>query len=138
MGHADNACPHANKEPSMLPDFQIETVNPYGEQALQLDLGGQLIRLDAAEIDHLIEALGLLRRDLTPVVAPAVSVHERYAVETAPKWQVVTHPLFDGVLLFLRHSGYGWAGYGIQAEHVPDLLGDLQRPSDVQICGAMN
>ncbi|HEY3597858.1 MAG TPA: hypothetical protein VGL08_10160 [Paraburkholderia sp.] len=106
----------------MLPSFHMEIVNEYGAgESLLLSIGGEHVLLDANELDALIEQLSAERSDITPYANAEPSRTHQYIVETDPHWQTVDNPLLDGLIVFLRHSGYGWTGFGIPRHSIAEL-----------------
>lgn len=104
------------------PQVELEIVNEYGANALMLKLGESRILLDPAEIDEIIEALGLARVDLAPAVLAEVPRGQQFPIETQPGWKMIVDPAFAGVVLFFRHSGFGWTGFAIPLHSAKRLL----------------
>lgn len=111
----------------MLPDLEMELVNEYGPNSLLLKAGDDHILLDVAELDELIEQLSFARSDILPETPFEPSKAHQYVIETTPRWHIVRNPLLDGLVVFLRHSGYGWIGYGVPRASI-ELLADLMAP----------
>lgn len=107
---------------------ELEIVNEYGANALMLKLGNSRVLLDPASISELIEALGQARAELLPAVPAQVPRDQQFPVETEPRWKTIVDPAFAGVLLFLRHSGFGWAGFAIPLASAHRLLEIGNRP----------
>jgi hypothetical protein len=38
-----------------------------------------------------------------------------------PCWHSEKHPLYEGAVLFLRHSGLGWAGFALPTHSLTKL-----------------
>ncbi|WP_322011133.1 hypothetical protein [Paraburkholderia sp. J12] len=108
-------------------EVELEIVNQYGANALMLKLGTSCVLLDPAEIDELIETLGLARVDLEPAVPAEVPRGHQFPLETEPRWKTIVDPAFAGVVLFLRHSGLGWTGFAIPLASAHRLLEIGQR-----------
>jgi len=106
----------------MQPDVEMELVNEFGIQELSIRLGGNSALLSAPEIDRLIGQLGLLRCELLPEVNRDVSRDDCYAVEMHPRWRAIPYPMIDGVVLFLRHGGFGWTGFAIPPTALDELI----------------
>jgi hypothetical protein len=106
----------------MQSDVEMEVVNEFGTEELHIRIGGSSVLLNAAEVDRLIEQLGLLRCDLSPEVDRDVSREHRYAVEIRPLWRTIAYPMFDGVVVFLRHGGFGWTAFAIPSAAIGDLI----------------
>src|ERR1700710_956007 len=77
----------------MQSDVEMEVVNEFGTEELHIRIGGSSVLLNAAEVDRLIEQLGLLRCDLSPEVDRDVSREHRYAVEIRPLWRTIAYPM---------------------------------------------
>lgn len=77
------------------------------------------IILDATDLSGLIELLARARSELANPVSPQLDPGARIStIEHFPGWRVPdTHERpEDGVLLLLRHGGYGWIGYMLEPE----------------------
>ncbi|MFP6560786.1 hypothetical protein WJ542_21155 [Paraburkholderia sp. B3] len=101
---------------------ELALVNEYGANALMLRIGKSRGLLDPADVDSLIEALGHARIALTPTVPTEVPLDQQFPLETQPLWQTIVDPAFAGVVVFLRHSGFGWTGFAISLASVDRLL----------------
>jgi hypothetical protein len=112
----------------MQSDVEMELVNEFGIQELHIRLGGNSALLEAAEVDRLIEQLGLLRCEMSPEVTRSVSREDRYAVELQPRWRAIPYPMINGVVLFLRHGGFGWTGFAIPPSALDELLEMVTHP----------
>ncbi|HVE06866.1 MAG TPA: hypothetical protein VNE00_06420 [Paraburkholderia sp.] len=106
----------------MQSDVEMELVNEFGTQELHIRLGDHSALLGASEVDRLIEQLGLLRCELRPEVNRNVSREDCYAVELEPRWRAIPYPMIDGVVLFLRHGGFGWTGFAIPTTALDELI----------------
>ncbi|CAG9224447.1 conserved hypothetical protein [Paraburkholderia tropica] len=105
----------------MQKPMSVELVNEYGEQALCVKVDDRAALLDAAEVDGLIEELGKLRASMRPAVPDQPLRSHQYVIEIDPCWYTERNPLFDGAVLFLRHTGLGWAGFAIPTESMHRL-----------------
>ncbi|WP_240655957.1 hypothetical protein [Paraburkholderia phosphatilytica] len=103
-------------------DIDMEIVNEYGPNSLLLKAGGASAMLDAAELDELIELLATVRSELQPMTPVRPALTHQYVIETAPHWQTVRNPLFDGLIVFFRHSGFGWTGFGLPRPSIERLM----------------
>jgi hypothetical protein len=113
------------------PDIEMEILNQYGQNSLLLKAGDDQVLLDAAELDDLIEQLSIARSDVLPETPLEPSRTHHYVIETTPLWQTIRNPLLDGLVVFLRHSGYGWTGFGIpraSIERLAELMAPLVTP----------
>jgi hypothetical protein len=102
--------------------LDLQIVNPYGQQALMLRHGDQSALLDVAELDALIEMLAKYRGDVEPKVPPAPVKRHQYPIESAATWRAVPNPLLDGLILFVRHTGKGWIGFGMPRVSLEELV----------------
>lgn len=96
--------------------MSVEMVNEYGAHAVRVAIAEHEAMLDAAEVDGLIEELGKIRAHMQPAVATQPSRTHQYLLEIDPFWYIERNPLFDGIVLFLRHTGFGWTGFAIPTE----------------------
>jgi hypothetical protein len=101
--------------------MSIGLVNEYGEHAVSVNVNGNAALLDAADVDGLIEELAKLRAQMRPAVPDHPSRSHQYVVEIDPSWYTERNPLFDGAVVFLRHTGFGWAGFAIPTESMQRL-----------------
>jgi hypothetical protein len=107
--------------------MSIERVNEYGRNAVRIDIDGSAVLLEAADLDALIENLAVLRATMRPEVPTAPSRTHQYVIEIDPCWHAEKHPLNDGAVMFLRHSGLGWAGFALPSESLAKLHHALTR-----------
>jgi hypothetical protein len=115
----------------MPPDLEMEIVNEYGPNSLMLKAGEDHVLLSVVEVDELIEKLSVVRSDMLPATSVEPSRKHQYVIETTPLWQAMRNPLIDGLIIFLRHSGYGWTGFGIpraSIERLVELMAPLVTP----------
>lgn len=105
--------------------MQVELVNEYGDQALRVTIGRSAALLDVPDLDALIEQLALLRARMRPEVSKEVSHRHRYVVEVDPCWYTEKHPLFEGAVVFFRHTGFNWAGFAVPKESLIRLIDAL-------------
>lgn len=101
--------------------MSVELINEYGQHAVCVNVNGQAALLDAANLDSLIEELAKLRARMHPAVPDHPSRTHQYVIEIDPNWYTERNPLFDGVVVFLRHTGLGWAGFAIPTESIHRL-----------------
>lgn len=97
----------------MAPDIEMEIANEYGPNSLLLKIADEHVLLDAAELDKLIEQLGAARSNVLPETPREPSNAHQYVLETTTLWRTIRNPLLDGLVVFFRHSGYGWTGFGL-------------------------
>src|SRR5580698_4353935 len=105
----------------MVHPLTITPVIALGNDALRVDIGSGTITLDARGVDALIERLALIRSSMKPALPPQPSRTKQHVIETDPCWYLDRSPLFDGVVLLLRHTGLGWTGFAIPRESVERL-----------------
>jgi hypothetical protein len=120
--------------------MSIEKVNEYGQHAVRIDIEGSAVLLDVAELDALIEHLAALRATMRPELPMAPVRTRQYVIEVDPCWHAEKHPLHDGAVLFLRHSGLGWAGFALPTESLAKLHHALtqQLESALEVHGMLN
>lgn len=109
----------------MQKPMSIELVNEYGQHAVCVKVNGQVALLDAPDVDGLIEELGKLRALMQPAVPEQPLRTHQYVLEIDPCWYTERNPLFDGAVMFLRHTGLGWAGFAIPTESMHRLKAAL-------------
>lgn len=105
----------------MQKPMSLELVNEYGDPAVCVNVNGQAALLDATEVEGLIEELSKLRAGMRPAVADQPLRTHQYLLEIDPCWYTERNPLFDGAVLFFRHTGLGWAGFAIPTESMQRL-----------------
>jgi hypothetical protein len=105
----------------------IEMINEYGNQAVKVGIDGRTVLLEAEEIDAVIERLGLIRAAMRPEISREPSRTHQYVIEMDPCWHSEKNPLYEGAVLFLRHTGLGWAGFALPAHSLVKLRNALNR-----------
>lgn len=106
----------------MLPPITTEILNEFGNNSLLVTLGPGSAMLDVSDLDSLIENLAKIRSDLLPPSPKRLSRDHKYVVETNPRWQTVRNPLFDGLIVFFRHTAFGWVGFAIPRDTIQNLI----------------
>ncbi|WP_322015726.1 hypothetical protein [Paraburkholderia sp. J12] len=101
--------------------MSVELINQYGEHAVCVNVDGNAALLEAADVDGLIEELSKLRAQMRPAVPDQLSRSHQYVIEVDPSWYTERNPMFDGAVVFLRHTGLGWAGFAIPTESMQRL-----------------
>ncbi|WP_144110509.1 hypothetical protein [Paraburkholderia sp. BCC1886] len=101
--------------------MSIERVNEYGQQAVRIAIDSNAVLVEVAELDALIEHLGVLRAAMRPEVPKEPLRTHQYVIEVDPCWHTEKHPLHEGAVMFLRHSGLGWAGFALPTESLAKL-----------------
>jgi hypothetical protein len=124
----------------MTRPMSIEKVNEYGHNAVRIDIQGHTVLLEAADLDAVIEHLSVLRSTMRPEIPKAPVRSHQYVVEMDPCWHAEKHPLHDGSVLFLRHSGLGWAGFALPTESLAKLHHALtqQLEASMEVHGMLN
>jgi hypothetical protein len=119
--HDDPRTVIAARSGTMSRPMNIERVNEYGRNAVRIDVSGNAVLLDAAELDALIERLAVLRATMRPEVPTVPLRSHQYLIEINPCWHTEMPALNDGAVMFLRHSGLGWAGFALPTESLAKL-----------------
>ena len=114
--------------------LHIESVNGYGDGGLRISIDSGSLILDVPTVDSLLEELARLRADMKPAVEHVVDRQKRFLIEMDPNWHVETNALYDGAIFLMRHSGLGWACFGIPrsslAQLVERLSEQLRQPEE--------
>jgi hypothetical protein len=105
--------------------INMELINEYGRSALLVTAKQAHAILDVGDLDALIATLADIRADLLPPSPRSLAHDHQYAVETNPQWHIFKDPMFDGLIVVFRHTGFGWVGFGIPRENMPDLIETL-------------
>jgi hypothetical protein len=116
--------------------LSIERVNEYGQNAVRVDIDGSAVLLDVADLEH----LSVLRAMMRPEVPQEPLRTHQYVIEIDPCWHTEKHPLNDGAMLFLRHSGLGWAGFALPIDSLVKLHHALTQHLDasLEVHGMLN
>nr|WP_144154297.1 hypothetical protein [Paraburkholderia sp. BCC1885] len=107
--------------------MSIEMMNEYGTHAVRVAIGEAAVLLEAQEIDAVIERLSLMRAAMRPEVPKEPSRTHQYVIEMDPCWHTEKHPLYDGGVLFMRHSGLGWTGFALPTSSLATLTEALSK-----------
>jgi hypothetical protein len=97
----------------MVHPLTITPVTASGNDALRLDIGPGMAILDTQDVDALIERLAVIRSSMKPALPPQPSRTKQHVIDIDPCWYLDRSPLYDGVVLLLRHTGLGWTGFAI-------------------------
>ncbi|MGA7817901.1 hypothetical protein [Caballeronia sp.] len=108
--------------------LSVEKIEERGHQAVRFNVGSSAAMLDVKDVDALIETLGRMRSALSPSPPTEPSLTHEYPIEIDPCWYIDTNPLFDGVVLLLRHTGLGWTGFAIPQASLERLQEAIVRP----------
>jgi hypothetical protein len=98
----------------MYQRMSVEPMQESGTAGLRFVIGNSAALLDVNEIDSLIAQLGRIRAHMLPAPPPQPEQHRSYSLEVDPCWHVDRSPLVDGVVLLLRHAGFGWVALTAQ------------------------
>jgi hypothetical protein len=110
--------------------MQVELVNDYGGQALRVTIDRSAALLDAPDLDALIEHLAVLRAKMKPDIPQEISRKHQYVVEIDPCWYTEKNPIFEGAVLFFRHTGFNWTGFAVPKESLVRLIDALTEQAD--------
>jgi hypothetical protein len=105
----------------------IEMINEYGKHAIKVGIEDRNVVLEAEEVDAVIERLSLIRASMRPEIPKEPSRTHQYVIEMDPCWHSEKHPMYDGAVLFLRHSGLGWAGFALPTQSLTQLKEAVDR-----------
>ena len=105
----------------------IDMINEYGTHAVRVAIDERNVLLEAEEVDAVIERLSLFRAAMRPEVPKEPSRTHQYVIEMDPCWYAEKHPLYEGAVLFLRHTGLGWAGFALPTHSLARLTEALQQ-----------
>lgn len=105
----------------------IEMINEYGTPAVSVKIDDRNVVLEAEEVDAVIERLGLIRAAMRPEIPKEPSRAHQYVIEMDPCWHSEKHPLYEGAVVFLRHSGLGWAGFALPTHSMIKLKDALNK-----------
>jgi hypothetical protein len=105
----------------------IEMINEYGKHAIKVGIEDRNVVLEAEEVDAVIERLSLIRASMRPEIPKEPSRTHQYVIEMDPCWHSEKHPMYDGAVLFLRHSGLGWAGFALPTQSLTMLKEAVDR-----------
>lgn len=107
--------------------MKIELVERDGVNRLSIKIGHHEAMLDGTDVETFIELLSFYRAAMKPKVAENLSPTHRYLIEVNPCWHVEGHPTQEGIVLLLRHSGYGWTGFFIPSNRLDTLHANFCR-----------
>jgi hypothetical protein len=105
----------------------IEMINEYGKHAIKVGIEDRNVVLEAEEVDAVIERLSLIRASMRPEIPKEPSRSHQYVIEMDPCWHSEKHPMYDGAVLFMRHSGLGWAGFALPTQSLTMLKEAVDR-----------
>ena len=87
--------------------------------------------LDPSAAATFIDGLGKARAALLEKVSDSLDPNSIVGVEAGPAWNIpATHIGPPSVLLILRHSGFGWLGFALEAERAKQIGQALIKRAD--------
>lgn len=93
-----------------------------GQQSISYQNGDPNTPLQAATIEQLIRALGVMRAQMSP---PVRTEDPKFGDEvealTDPRWWINADSFIGGALLQIRHPGFGWLGFALPLQSLRDL-----------------
>lgn len=107
--------------------MSIELINEYGANAVRFAIEENSVLLEPQELDAVIERLALLRAAMRPEIPKEPSRTHQYVIEMDPCWHTEKHPLYEGAVVFMRHSGLGWAGFALPTQSLSKLSEALNK-----------
>jgi hypothetical protein len=102
--------------------IRIDRMTQDGVTTISLQIGDNAFAFNGTEADALLEHLSLIRAAMRPAVPPMLSSTHSYLLEMNADWYAEPSQRMNGIVLFLRHSGYGWTGSGIPQHQLAPLL----------------
>jgi hypothetical protein len=113
--------------------MRIELVNEGDTKVVRLEIGLHVMHLGANDVDTLIEQLGVFRAAMLPEVPRSVSRTRQYSIEVDPSWYAEAHPSSNAVVVFLRDTGIGWAGFAIPRCKAAEFCEELSNYANVPV-----
>lgn len=107
--------------------MSIELINQYGTTAVHVAVEDKSVVLEPADVDAVIEHLSMLRAQMRPDVPKELSRTHQYVIEMDPCWHTERHPMYDGAVMFMRHTGLGWAGFALPTHSLARLHAALTK-----------
>jgi len=102
--------------------IEMKILDSSSAVALLVTLGEYKVVLDTRDVDQLIDQLSLLRGEMLPKTSAHLAHSHQYVIEMDPRWKLVKNPLFDGLVMLLRHSGLGWSCFAIPDHSIARML----------------
>jgi hypothetical protein len=112
---------HRDRDQESDMAMSIEMMNEYGTHAVRVSIDEATVLLEAQEVDAVIERLSLIRAAMRPEVPKEPSRSHKYVIEMDPCWHTEKHPLYEGGVIFMRHSGLGWTGFALPTQSLSAL-----------------
>ena len=116
----------------MYQTLSIELLQENGTSAVRLVIGDRAVLLGINDIDGLITQLGQFRAQMFPAPPQTPVKSQTYSLEVDPCWHVDRSPLFEGVVLMLRHAGFGWIAFSLPPSSIEKLHPALTAQPPVQ------
>ncbi|MGF6472250.1 hypothetical protein [Paraburkholderia youngii] len=99
-----------------------------GDSRATLAFPESVVRMNANNLSKLIETLGRVRLNMVPQIDTAPpDLNQKLESVAFPPWQISLETMTDGILLHLRHPGFGWQGFVINGD---DLIAMRDTISD--------
>ena len=109
-----------------MSDEIFSVVADPGGDSVTIDIGGaSQHRINAQQLDSLIERLGVARANIVPPVAD--SAPDPDGAESDVEWFVPGYVLTEGRVFALRSSKFGWMYFTMPEESAADFVDWLQR-----------
>ncbi|ABC38419.1 hypothetical protein [Burkholderia thailandensis] len=112
--------------------MSIEMVDERGKKTVMVSIDQASVLLDPEDVDAVIQYLSLLRASMQPAIPEVPPRSQQYVMEMDPCWYTEKHPLYDGAVLFLRHTGLGWASFALPTHSLAKLHESLARHLDAE------
>ncbi len=111
--------------------LRVNVVDEGNAKAVRFDIGAQSAMLGVEDVDALIQWLAKNRASMSPPPPMEPQASQQYVVEMDPCWFVDKNHLVDGVILLMRHTGYGWIGFSLPQTSLDRLQAAINRPGPV-------
>lgn len=108
--------------------LKVNTIDAGDAKAVRFDIGTQSAVLGAHDVDALIQWLATHRAAMSPPPPMEPQASQQYVVEMDPCWYVDKNPMVDGVVLLMRHTGYGWTGFSLPQASLERLQAAFNHP----------
>jgi hypothetical protein len=105
--------------------MRTELVSENGSRVVRLEIGDHHAHLCTSDVASLIENLVAIRAAMKPGVPGRISQQHQYSIEIDPCWYAEPLASPGGVVVFLRDTGLGWAGFSIDRDSARRLCDEL-------------
>ncbi|MGQ7932264.1 hypothetical protein [Paraburkholderia sp. D1E] len=105
----------------MYQRMSVEPLHESGAFAIRFVIGNSAALLDVGDIDNLIAELGQIRAHMLPPPPSQPEQSRSYSLQADPCWHVDRSPLVEGVVLLLRHAGFGWIAFSLPPPSISKL-----------------